>query len=65
MPNIILSLTIEIRRVEALMPGLENEQAMKAQRALNKARRSLESNILELMMEATDDLNEIWPEIKK
>lgn len=56
MPNIIVDLTREMRRVEQLVPRLNIQEREKAQRTLYFANTGMTTNSLEAMQESLDDL---------
>jgi hypothetical protein len=63
--NIIVDLTVEMRRVEALYKTLGAEDLVQAQRTVRFATQSLAMNSYDEMREALDDLRAIKPEQRK
>lgn len=64
MPNVIVELLREVRRVEALYPLLTVQDREQAQRIVHQANHNLASNQLEGMKESIDDLQAITGEKK-
>lgn len=65
MANVIVDLTVEIRRVEALYKTFDATALEAAQRTVRFAKQSMAMNGYEEMREALDDLRAIKPEQRK
>lgn len=65
MPNIIVDLAVEVRRVESLYKTFNAADLAAAQRTVRFANQSLAMNAYEEMREALDELRAIKPERKK
>lgn len=62
MANVIVELTNEMNRVEALYPSLPADRLQAAQRTVQMAHASMAMNSLEGMKEAIEELREIQSE---
>lgn len=65
MPNIIVELTREIMRVDALLPKLDAVRRREAENAVRMARDNLSMNFMEGIRDSITDLREFGAESKK